>query len=115
MDSKNIANGILKAIGILVAIALLLYFLYKIQSVITYILIAAVVALVGSPIVSFLRRKLKFPNTLAVVFVILFMIGIFVFVVALFVPVITEQGKNLALLDLDKLQKGLNSLYTEVM
>ncbi|HUH46576.1 MAG TPA: AI-2E family transporter [Arenibacter sp.] len=115
MDSKSIANGILKAFGIIVGIALLLYFLYKIQSVIGYILISAVVALVGRPIVSFLRKKLKFPDTLAVVFVMLFMIGIFASVVALLVPIITEQGKNLALLDLGKLQKGLYSIYTDVM
>ena len=115
MKSKTIANGILRAVGILVGIALLLYFLYKIQSVIAYILIAAVIALIGRPIVSFLRRRLKFPNTLSVIVVMLLMVGAFVSVAILFVPIITEQGKNLALLDLDKLQKDLNTLYMEVI
>lgn len=115
MKSKIIANGILRAIGILVGIALLLYFLNKVQSVIAYILIAAVVALIGRPAVSFLRRRLKFPNTLAVITVMFFIIGIFVSLIALFVPIITEQGKNLALLDFEKIQNGLNALYADAM
>ena len=64
MTSKTLANGILKAVFILAAIVLSGYFLFKIQSVIAYLAIAAVIALLGRPIVLFLRRKLKFPNLL---------------------------------------------------
>jgi len=34
--------------------------------------------------------------------------------IALFVPLLTEQGKNLSLLDIDDLQQKLNSLYQEI-
>lgn len=114
MTSKTIANGILRAIGIIVAIALLMLFLYKIQSVIAYLTFAAVIALIGRPIVLFLRRKLKFPNTLAVIISMLLMVGILAGIVALFVPLISEQGKNLSLLDIDKLQENVNILYKEI-
>ena len=41
------------------------------------------------------------------------MVGILVGIVSLFVPLITEQGKNLSLLDIDELQGSLNSIYRE--
>ena len=62
-NATTIANGILRAIAIILGCCLLVYFLYEIRSVIAYLAIAAVIALLGRPIVLFLRRKLKFPNT----------------------------------------------------
>ena len=80
MTSKTISNGILRAVGIILGIALLGLFIYKIQSVIVYITIAGIVALLGRPIVVFLKTKLKFPDTLAVVVTItLFLIFVFGF------------------------------------
>ncbi|MFH6604988.1 AI-2E family transporter [Maribacter algicola] len=114
MTEKTISRGILRALGIVVGIALLLFFFYKIRSVLAYLTIAAVVALIGRPIVLFLRRKLKFPNTLAVVLTISLMVGVFVGIIALFVPVITEQGRNLSLLDIDDLQYKVENLYREI-
>ena len=93
---------------------MLLFFLWQIQSVIAYLTIAAVVALIGSPVVFFLRNTLKFPNLLAVISTMLLLIGIFAGIIALFVPLLTEQGKNLSLLDIDGLQENLDSLYKEI-
>ena len=59
MTSKHISNGILRALGIILGISLLLYFLFEIQSVIVYIIIAAVLSLIGRPIIRFLKYKLK--------------------------------------------------------
>ena len=78
MNSKIIANGILRAIGIVFGIALFFYFLYKIESVLVYISIAVVISLIGRPIVFFLQKKLKFKNTFAVIFTMLILIGLFV-------------------------------------
>ncbi len=115
MNSKIIANGILRAIGIILGIALLFYFLYKIESVIVYIAIAVVISLIGRPIVLFLRRRLKFKNTIAVIVTMMLLIGLFVGLVLLFIPLIVEQGHNLSLLDIKKLQLNVESLYQEVI
>ena len=115
MTPKIIAKGILRAVGILAGIALLLYFMYQIRSVLAYIAIAVVVALIGRPVVLFLRRKLKFPNTLAVVLTMLLMVGVLVGIIALFIPLITEQSRNLSLLNIEELQASLNALYLEVV
>lgn len=114
MNAQTLANGILRAVLMLAALALGIYFLYMIRSVIAYIVLAAVVALVGRPVVLFLRKRLKFPNTLAVVVVIFLVLGVLIGIVSLFVPLITEQGKNLSLLDIDSLRNNLNSLYMQI-
>ncbi|MDX1472044.1 MAG: AI-2E family transporter, partial [Flavobacteriaceae bacterium] len=64
MNSKIIANGILRAVAILLGLALLIYVIIELTSVITYVLIAAVLALVGRPFVIFLQRRLKFNKLL---------------------------------------------------
>ena len=115
MNSNNISNGILKALAIVLGIALLLYFLYKIQAVIVYIAIAAVISIVGRQIVLFLRRKLKFNNTVAVVVTMAIFIGLFIGLVGLFIPLITKQGHNLALLDINQLQDNIENLYTQAI
>jgi len=115
MNSKPIANGILRAVFILTTIVLSFYFLFKIQSVLAYLAIAAVIALLGRPIVLFLRRKLKMPNLLAVILTMVFMLGVFIGILALFIPLITEQSKNLSLLDINALRGDLNTLYLQIV
>ncbi|MDO7173295.1 AI-2E family transporter [Mariniflexile sp. AS56] len=114
MNSKLIANGILRAVAIILGIALLLWFLYQIQSVIGYIAIAAVISLIGRPVVLFLERRLKFKNTIAVILTMSILIGLFIGLVALFIPLIIKQGQNLSLLNIDELQNNIEDLYFEI-
>ena len=115
MNSRAISEGILRAVGIIAAIALLLYFLYEVRSVIAYIVIAAVVALLGRPVVVFLRNKLKFRNTLAVITTMLLMVGLLAGIISLFIPLIAQQGQNLSLLNIDALQANLENLYQQII
>ncbi|WP_350287924.1 AI-2E family transporter [uncultured Croceitalea sp.] len=115
MSSRTISNGILRAVFILAAIVLLFYFLIKIQSVLAYLAIAAVIALLGRPIVLFFRRRLKFPNLLAVIVTMVLMLGVFIGILALFIPLINEQSRNLSLLDIEDLKSNLNTLYLQIV
>ena len=115
MDSKLISNGILRAVAILVGIAVILFFLFKIQSVIAYIAIAVVISLIGRPIVLFLRHRLKFNNTVAVVVTMLLMLAIFVGLVGLFIPLIIKQAQNLSLLNIEELKGNIENLYAEIV
>jgi len=114
MTSKELSNGILRALAIIAGILLLGYFLYQIRSVLTYIAIAAVISLIGRPIVLFLRRKLKFNNALAVISTMLLLIGLTVGIIALFIPLLVQQGQNLSLLNIDALQGNIENLYRQV-
>ncbi|XMO86383.1 AI-2E family transporter [Algibacter sp. AS12] len=115
MNSNIISKGILKAIGVVLGIALVLFFLYKIQSVIGYIAISAVISLIGRPIVLFLENKLKFKNIIAVIITIVVLLGLFVGLVGLFIPLVLEQGHNLSLLNIEELQSNIENLYKEVI
>ncbi|SDT00182.1 AI-2E family transporter [Winogradskyella sediminis] len=115
MNSKTIANGILRAIGIILAIVLVLYFLFKIQSVIIYIAVAVVISLIGRPIILFLRQRLKFNNTIAVVTTMMVLLGLLVGLIGLFIPLIIEQGQNLALLNIEQLQVNIENLYDQII
>lgn len=115
MNSKIIAYGILRAISIVFGILLVCYFFYKIGSVIVYIATAVVISLIGRPIVLFFKNRLKFRNTVAVIVTMLLLIGFIVGLVLLFIPLIVEQGHNLSLLDIKRLQINIESLYQEVI
>ncbi len=114
MTSKTISEGILRALGAIVGIFILGYFLYQIESVIVYIAIAAVISLIGRPIVLFLRVRLKFNNTLGVIVTMLFLVGIIAGVIALFIPLLVQQGQNLSLLNIDALQGNVEKLYGQI-
>ena len=115
MNSKIISSGILRALGIIIGIFIVLYFFYKIQSVIVYIAIAGVISLIGRPIVLFLHRRLKFKNTIAVILTMFLMIGVLFGLFSLFVPLIREQSQNLSLLDVNALQNNLQDLYKQIV
>ncbi|TGV01293.1 AI-2E family transporter [Flavivirga rizhaonensis] len=115
MNSNTISNGILKALAIILGIALVLYFLYQIQSVIGYVAIAVVISLIGRPIVLFLERRLKFKNTIAVIVTMVVLLGLFLGLVGLFIPLVIKQGQNLSLLNIDELQINIENLYVEII
>jgi len=114
MNSNEIAKGIYKAVALIAATILLVYFLYLTQSVIAYVLLAVVLALIGRPVVLFFRKRLKFPNILAVSVSIVLLSGLLVGMVWLFIPLFTEQGEKLALLDLKNMQAELELFSNEL-
>jgi predicted PurR-regulated permease PerM len=101
-------------VGILTAIALGVFFLYKIQSVLIYLAIAAVLSLIARPIMTLLKDKLKLPNLVAVLITMsLFMLAIFG-IVSMFVPLIVQQGYNISLLNTSELHQNIKDLLTQI-
>lgn len=115
MNSKIIAFGILRAVGVLGTILVVLYLLYEIKSVILYLSIAGVISLIGRPMVWFLRRRLKFRNTLAVIVTMVLMIGLILGIISMFIPLIAKQSQNLSLLDIDALKTNVEILFQQMM
>ena len=114
MNSKTISNGILRSLVIIIGVALLLFFLWKIQSVLVYIIIAGVLSLIARPIIIFLKRKLKFPNTLAVVVTMSLFLGFLYSLIRMFIPLISQQGKNLSLLSISELKRDVERITEQV-
>lgn len=115
MDSKTISKGIVRAALTLAGIAILCYFIYLLQPVILYLVMAAITSLTGRPIVLFLRRRLKFNNTVAVITTMILLFGFLLGVLGLFIPVMIEQGQNLALLDIRQLEGNIEQLFDEAV
>ena len=113
MNSKVITNGILGAIAVLAAVLFLGYFLIMIQSVLIYIIIAAIIALIAKPMILFLRKKLKFPNTLAVVSTMVLFVGLILGITGMFIPLVIEQGESLSLLKTKGLEENIGNLITQ--
>lgn len=114
MHSKIIANGILRALWVVVSILLLLFFLYKIQSVLIYLIIATVLSLVASPMLRFLKERLKFPNILAVIITMSFFLMVILGIISMFIPLIKEQGHNISLLNTNELRSRIFNLFHEI-
>lgn len=112
--SKEIANGILRAIGVLALIFIVLLFVYKIQTILVYIIISIILTLIANPIVAFLRRKLKFSNTLSVVTTLILFLLFIIGLIMLFVPLIISQSDNLSLLDTHSIKVRSIELYGQV-
>lgn len=113
-DSKNISNGILRALAIILGICILSLFLYKISDVLIYIAIAGVISLIGRPIVRFLKSRLKFKNTLAVIATMFLLLGFIIGLGSMFIPLVKSQGENLALLNYTELEANFKYLSEEI-
>ena len=114
MTSKIIANGILRAIVILLAAAFGLYFLYEVQTVLVYLAVAFILTLIGNPIVEFLKRRLKFNHIFATIATLLLFLMIIAGFIMLFVPLIINQGKNLSLLNTAEIEHSLLRLNDKI-
>jgi predicted PurR-regulated permease PerM len=114
VHSKSIAFGILRALGIIFGTLILLWFLWEIQSVLAYIGVAAVLSLIGRPIVLLLRDRLKLHNTIAVIVTLLILFMIIIGAILLMIPVITEQSENLSQIDLEELQVNVEILNQQI-
>ncbi len=115
MTSNTIAQGILKAVGIIVGVVLLALGLYKLQNIIIYILLATVLTLIGRPMIRFFKKRLKFKNTWATVTAILVILGLFAGLISLFVPLLISQGKNLASIDFQALNDNIHRFLNDLL
>ncbi|PKA84235.1 putative PurR-regulated permease PerM [Ulvibacter sp. MAR_2010_11] len=113
MKAKEISFGVLKVIAILAGICLLLWFIFKIQALLLYVGIAAVISLIGRPVMLFLKRRFRFGNTLAAFVTLILVIATFALVLRIFVPIIIEQSKNISDIDFDLVKSDLNDLNVQ--
>ncbi|MBP6180562.1 AI-2E family transporter [Flavobacterium sp.] len=114
ITSKIIANGILRAISTIVLVALALYFLYQIQSVLIYLIVALILTLIGNPILDFFKRRLKFKHVFATIATLLIFVLIIAGFIMMFIPLISSQGQNLSLLNTAEIEKNILQLINQI-
>ena len=113
MKPKELTRGIVQAFLIIILLIGLYQVIVSIQTVIYYLLIAAVVSLIGRPIVQLLKR-IKFGNTFSSVSTIDILMTTFFGIVSLLLPVIFEQAKNLSLLNVNAFEATATKLMNEL-
>jgi len=114
ITSRIIANGILRAISTIVLVALILYFLYQIQSVLIYLTVALILTLIGNPILDFFKRRLKFNHIFATITTLFLFILIIAGFIMMFIPLILSQGQNLSLLNTAEIEKSILQLLNQI-
>ncbi len=115
INSNTIANGILKAFITLLIAALILYFIFKIHLIFIYLIISLVLTLIGNPILSFLKRRLKFNNLFATITTLIIYILIILGFIMLFVPLVSDQSKNLSLLNTAQVEENIRQLTENIV
>ena len=114
MTSRELSKGLLRTIFILAIICLSGYLIFKLSSILVYVIISILFTLLANPIVNFLKTKLKFKNTLAVVTTISLFLLLIIGILFLFVPLLISQGQNLSLLDIDKMESNYNEVINSI-
>ena len=114
MKPSLLAKGIVQAVFYLLIIALGLYTLYLLKSLLIYLAIAAVVSLIGRPITSILKKRLKFGESLAVISTMILLVLSLFGILSLFIPLVLQQGENLSLLDVKALEYKMTRLFQEI-
>jgi predicted PurR-regulated permease PerM len=113
MKPKELTRAIVQAFLIIILLIGLYQVVVSIQSVIFYLLIAAVVSLIGRPFAQLLKR-IKFGNTLSSVMTIAILMTTFFGIVSLLLPIIFEQAKNLSLLNVNAFEATATKLINEL-
>jgi predicted PurR-regulated permease PerM len=113
MRPKELTRSIVQAFLLIVLLIGLYQVVVSIQSVLFYLVIAAVVSLIGRPIAQLLKR-IKFGNTLSSVVTIAILMTTFFGIVSLLLPVIFEQAKNLSLLNVNAFEATATKLINEL-
>ena len=116
MTSKEIANGILRAVAIIVLVVLGLYTLYLLQSIIIYLIVSLVLTLMGKPLIQFFHKRLRIKSrSLCVILTMTIFILLALSVFSLFIPLLVSQGKNLSGLNIDLLKNNLDDLIQQTL
>jgi predicted PurR-regulated permease PerM len=101
-------RNILVGLGILVGLILLWY----LRSIVAYLLIAAVVSLIGRPLVLRLNKvkigRFKMPHSASAIVTLLIMILVMAGFVSLFVPLIAEEARIASSTDPEHLKESLS-------
>jgi predicted PurR-regulated permease PerM len=104
-------NRIARIIGSILLILLGGYLIWRFSFLIVYILIAAIVSIIGHPVVRMLDRlkigKFRMPHGLSTLITLLFLLTCFLSLFAIFLPLILQEAQTIAQLDLNKIGSQL--------
>lgn len=89
------------------------FLMYYFSNIVTYVLVAWVLSMLGQPLMQFFNSNLRFGdlrfgNNLSAIFVLVIYLVVFSLLVVLFVPLIVEQAAQLANVDFNAIAQALD-------
>ena len=114
ITSKIIANGIIRAMLAIITIALLVFFIYQIKTIIFYLIVSLILTLIANQTVEFLKIRLRFPNILAVTSTMIVIVFFIIGFMMLFIPLVMSQSENLSLLNTREIETNLIQLANKI-
>ena len=114
MEVNTIAKGIVKGVLQIAGIVIICWLLLQLQSLFTYLGVAAVLTLMGRPLNKFLNKNLRLNNALATSITLIVLLAALSGIISLFVPLLTQQSENLSLLDVSALERDLDALLIQL-
>ena len=98
-------------IGFVITLLIVWLLVSWFKDIVTWVVLAWIISLLGSPVMKLLGRikikKWELPSSVRALFVLAFFYGVFGLFLYLFVPVLTQQGRNLARVDYAALMQSL--------
>lgn len=113
INYKEITKSLLLTAFILSITALLFLGIYKLKTIVAYLLISAIVALVSRPLYRILF-KLSKSSALSAIITLILLLFLSVSFVSLTIPLIKQQADNLSLLDTQNIQAQFNQQVAEI-
>jgi predicted PurR-regulated permease PerM len=108
----------LKIIAALAGIALGLYLLYVLRTLLIYLLIAIVLSLIGQPVMRLLQKlkigRFQLPGALSALLTMLLFLLILTGVFSLFVPLVAEQARIISSIDTNEVVQQLEGPYKNI-
>lgn len=114
MTSNTIANGIIKSVLTLAALVLLGFVLFKLSSVLVYLIVSLLFVMLIQPVITFLQVKLKFKKIIAIITSLFFTVFLMYGFVQMFIPLILSQSESLSLLDINSLEQNSKVLLNNI-
>jgi predicted PurR-regulated permease PerM len=111
-------NRNLRYLFIALGIGLVGFVLWYFKSIVAYILISSVLALIGRPIAGFLRRiqykKFKIPNALSALLTVALLWTMILIFFRIFVPLVANQASELSSIDAESVMNNLRDPIQKV-
>jgi predicted PurR-regulated permease PerM len=114
ITSQTISKGIIRALLTVLLSCLILFFFYKIQTVLIYLAVSLILTLIGLPILQFFKKRLKFNHLFATIATVTIFILIILGFIMMFIPLILSQGQNLSLLNTTAIEKNIMQLINQL-
>ena len=96
---------------IVLGVAIVGFILWYFKSIVTYILISSVFALIGRPLVLFLNKihykKFKIPNTISALLTVAFIWTLILIFFRIFIPLVANQASELSSIDAESVMNNL--------